>query len=1054
MSVKNFKFVSPGVFINEIDNSFIPKTPETIGPAVVGRATRGIAMEPIKVDSYSQFVEMFGDTIPGGAGGDVYKTTMDQQAPMYGTYAAKAFLRAGVAPLTYVRLLGFQHPNREDSRDAKAGWDTLERHVSVATANAVGDHNAFGTTQAGAQTFFPNVSSSEQLRAAGDAYLNPIIGGGAYGLWVFKSGSAAGTGSVLAATFGEDGVAGHASQQTASLAAVFYLDAGNVALSGTVFGTGFTAENGVASITASIGTLIQSDANGVFSLIHQPGGTATVAGTKKYNFSIDPDHKKYARRVFNTNPQLSVSGNFYPTSIETDMWLGETYEQESRDTLGNSLSQPLVGFITGIGKNGTRTSSPANMRDQDSREARTNWIVGQDHKDSAGFQAENLQKLFRFVGRGHGEWLHKNVKISIDQVRASNNSTTEFGSFSVLVRHISDTDNAIQILERFDNLSLDPTSPNFIARKIGNRYREWTETERRYKYYGSYPNQSKYVYVDVNSDVLNGAMPSDTTLPFGYYGPPKYKDINHILAVTSGSATLGAGVSDDYSGGHPLKVTDSYVILSGATTNAGAPATFSGSLIMSGGLISDTPRSFYLRFPETRIRLSSSDGGLTDVQRCFFGADFNQITQSARHDNSAWMPNRLLMNDFPTDPIGATATPGIDSYGYIFTLDNLVLTGSSNIAYHLSGSRKSGASYTATAGKSWKDLLDAGYNGFTVPLWGGFDGVNIKFPDPFWNGSMSTAATELNSSVYYSIKRAIDTTSEPEVMDMNILTMPGLTNTGLTEHLISVCEDRADALGIIDLENVYLPIHEGQYSGKSSESSRIRSDGPRQAATDLKDRKINTSYGCTFYPWVQTRDENNGQLVWIPPSVAMMGVLASSERKSQLWFAPAGFNRGGLTDGAAGIDVTNVTEKLTSRERDILYDANINPIASFPSTGIVVFGQKTLQERQSALDRINVRRLVIFLKKEISRISTKILFEQNVQATWNRFTGLVEPFLANVKSNFGISDYRLILDESTTTPDLIDQNILYAKIMVKPARAIEYIAIDFVVANTGASFDD
>ena len=186
----------------------------------------------------------------------------------------------------------------------------------------------------------------------------------------------------------------------------------------------------------------------------------------------------------------------------------------------------------------------------------------------------------------------------------------------------------------------------------------------------------------------------------------------------------------------------------------------------------------------------------------------------------------------------------------------------------------------------------------------------------------------------------------------------------------------------------------------------------------------------------------------------MMGVLASSERKSQLWFAPAGFNRGGLTDGAAGIDITNVTEKLTSRERDILYDANINPIASFPSTGIVVFGQKTLQERQSALDRINVRRLVIFLKKEISRISTKILFEQNVQATWNRFTGLVEPFLANVKSNFGISDYRLILDESTTTPDLVDQNILYAKIMVKPARAIEYIAIDFVVANTGASFDD
>ena len=185
-----------------------------------------------------------------------------------------------------------------------------------------------------------------------------------------------------------------------------------------------------------------------------------------------------------------------------------------------------------------------------------------------------------------------------------------------------------------------------------------------------------------------------------------------------------------------------------------------------------------------------------------------------------------------------------------------------------------------------------------------------------------------------------------------------------------------------------------------------------------------------------------------------MGVLASSEAKSAAWFAPAGFNRGGLSDGAAGIPVTNVTERLSSKDRDTLYEARINPIASFPSSGIVVFGQKTLQERQSALDRINVRRLVIYLKKQISILSTQVLFEQNVQATWSRLKGLIDPFLANVVVDFGITDYRLILDESTTTPDLIDQNILYAKIMVKPARAIEYIAIDFVIMSTGASFDD
>jgi phage tail sheath protein FI len=268
--------------------------------------------------------------------------------------------------------------------------------------------------------------------------------------------------------------------------------------------------------------------------------------------------------------------------------------------------------------------------------------------------------------------------------------------------------------------------------------------------------------------------------------------------------------------------------------------------------------------------------------------------------------------------------------------------------------------------------------------------------------------------------------------------------------MVDVCEERADALAIVDLAGVYTPAHEAYNATKAARLGA----GATTAANNLRDRQLDSSYGCTFYPWVQTRDQNSGRMLWIPPSVAMAGVLASSERKSDVWFAPAGFNRGGLSDGAAGIPVTGVTERLTSKDRDILYEARINPIASFPSSGIVVFGQKTLQERQSALDRINVRRLVIYLKKQISVLSTQVLFEQNVQATWNRFKALIEPFLANVKVQFGITDYKLILDESTTTPDLIDQNILYAKIMIKPARAIEYIAIDFVVASTGASFDD
>ena len=424
---------------------------------------------------------------------------------------------------------------------------------------------------------------------------------------------------------------------------------------------------------------------------------------------------------------------------------------------------------------------------------------------------------------------------------------------------------------------------------------------------------------------------------------------------------------------------------------------------------------------------------------------------STVNDPSAADFHKLLYSGFPDDPVasGYYGTTGIEAWSYVFSLDDVVSKNTQQF-YYLSGSRLREASYTSS---SYENILDAGYNKFTAPFWGGFDGLDIHYPDPLANSLMSSNSTNDNDYVYYSLKRAIDTFADPEFINVDLLTVPGLTLDGLTTHLVRVCEDRADAMALIDLADVYLPFSEGSYSSRSTKASRIATT-PTSAASALRNRNIDSSYGATFYPWVQTRDDMTGQLLWVPPSVAVLGVLASSQASTDVWFAPAGFNRGGLTDGAAGISVTGVTERLTSKDRDTLYEANINPIASFPSSGIVLFGQKTLQEAQSALDRINVRRLVIYLKKQISILSTQVLFEQNVQATWDRFTGLIRPLLEGVQSRFGITDFRLVLDSSTTTDDLIDQNVLYAKIMVKPARAIEFIAIDFSIMSTGASFDD
>jgi len=255
---------------------------------------------------------------------------------------------------------------------------------------------------------------------------------------------------------------------------------------------------------------------------------------------------------------------------------------------------------------------------------------------------------------------------------------------------------------------------------------------------------------------------------------------------------------------------------------------------------------------------------------------------------------------------------------------------------------------------------------------------------------------------------------------------------------------------IIDPRGGYTPSSENY----KSEKDRIVTNHVNDVVNKMTSRNLNSSYGAAYYPWVRITDTISGQGIWAPPSVAALGALSFSERQSDLWFAPAGFNRGGLTQGAAGIPVTMVRSKLTSKERDELYDANINPIATFPNEGIVIFGQKTLQVTPSALDRINVRRLMIFVKKEISRIASDLLFEPNVDATWNRFKTQVNPFLNNIKNNFGLDAFKVVLDKTTTTPDLIDRNTIYAKIFLKPTKAVEFFAIDFVITNSGAGFED
>ena len=334
-------------------------------------------------------------------------------------------------------------------------------------------------------------------------------------------------------------------------------------------------------------------------------------------------------------------------------------------------------------------------------------------------------------------------------------------------------------------------------------------------------------------------------------------------------------------------------------------------------------------------------------------------------------------------------------------------------------------------------------------MFGGFDGLDITERNPFRNSLLDGASpTEETNYVFYTLRRAINTVADPEVVEMNLASIPGLWHEETTKFLVDTCETRGDALAVIDLKGGFVPRSDD--TGTKSE----RKGKLGNVLTFMKERNFNSSYGAAYYPWVKVRDDQTGTIVTMPPSVVALGVLANTERAADVWFAPAGFRRGGLSLGAGGLTVTGVETKLTSRNRDDLYEVNINPIASFPAEGIVVFGQKTLQATPSALDRINVRRLLIFLKRGISRIASTTLFQPNVQATWNNFKSRADRFLGDVQVRFGLTDFRVVLDETTTTPDLVDRNILYAKVFIKPARAIEFIAIDFIITRSGASFDD
>ena len=422
---RKFRFVSPGIFLREVDNSQLPRLPDATGPTIIGRFAQGPAMRPHKVRSLAEFVEVFGNPIPGASSGDVWREG-NKTGPTYAAYAAFAWLNAGVAPANIVRLLGSEHDQNDGTILGQAGWTT---------------------TQPGSTSTAVNPATAA---AAGSLATN----GGAYGLFIIPSGNISAASSKDAGSIG-----------TGSLAAVWYLRGGAVTLKGKQ--TSAQLQTDLAVLTGNC-VMMHSEDSAYTYQAQILDTNQSVVYTTKFNF--DRNSENYIRKVFNTDPILTNTSVVDSTTVSEGKglyWLGETFESHLFNTCGASgNSYAMLAPLTSGSFEHSNGAITVGYEDhlEGFKNAETGWFFAQDlSTDNVHYAAERMTKLFKFHGLDGGEWIQNNIKISIADVKAPTSLSNPYGTFTVQIRRAADSDNVPVILEQFTNCNLNPASADYVA---------------------------------------------------------------------------------------------------------------------------------------------------------------------------------------------------------------------------------------------------------------------------------------------------------------------------------------------------------------------------------------------------------------------------------------------------------------------------------------------------------------------------------------------------------------------------------------------------------------
>jgi phage tail sheath protein FI len=1006
------KFGSAGVTTREIDLSGpVAQQPVGVPAGIIGTSLKGPAFVPITVGTLSDWYAKFGQT----------------DGKKFGPLAVTEWLRNARA-LTYVKVLGVgDGKQRAASGNVTNAGFVVGENQPLSTSDYALAANPYanpGQSSVLGRTYFLGAFMSESagstiFSSAGLQGLGSITPGVSTSLPILRGVLMAASGVILRLSSSAEGT--------------------NTAPASTLIATDATA-NG--NLLGSVVLLDSSVAKQEFVLLLNGHKGTDSLYPNVISASLDITANNYFANVLNTDPlKFQQAGHYLYSSwdihpiqaVVTGSGLVHAVSGAGGSRVARSGAESSVFLTT---SSLTRNSGNSYVPNYESfvdrfSAAKSPWLVSQKFGGSA-------YNLFRLHALDDGA--STTYKISIENITPSTDLTDRYGTFDIVLRSISDRDLEQLPIEKFSGLSLDPNSDRYISKIIGDThaYYDFDRAESAQKLIidGMYQNNSNYIRVEVDSSIENSTLDA-TALPFGFRG------ISHL--VTSGSMPMTSPVTTQLSVAASLKRTIT------------PPLPMRKDISNGSGVKKIVEPRYYWGTHYEHVESLSTQNASTLAN--------NSLVSHAKYFPDFSLTNQNFAVGDNVGDVDTAENGIIDSDRFctnFFSLENIqVITASTTLA---DSAQWKSAAYVRngviTADDTAKtrrvqvsDFTQANrrYLKYTLPMQGGFDGVNLFDNDEAEINNAAVTA-DMNSATrnrnegpnVKAYAKAIEIMQNVVSTDIQLLVIPGIRHPVITNAAIAAVQDRFDALFIMDIE---------QYD-YNNDLVTLDSQIPsvQLTAQNLSDRALDSSFAATYFPDVVVQDPTTKTNVIVPPSVVVLGALALNDAIGYPWFAPAGTTRGALST------TLEARIQLSKTNMDALYDVSINPLVAFPGNatsgtnpkgGVLVWGQKTLQVAASSLDRVNVRRLLIELRRQVRDIAQIIIFEPNREATLAKFSAAVTPRLQRIQALAGLERFKVVIDSSTTTQLDVENNTLRGKIYVQPSKSIEYISLDFVVSNNG-----